>query len=285
MRWPACARAAAPLAPSLPLTAKPVPLHACALPAPRGALRPRARPRSYGGAFLGMLEDPADGLGAWGTAVDMTAFGIACNATFSSVAKLVAGGYGARPTQPGHTLLAANPEWTGPDDIGQFWERCVQRRRGCCMLFACPCPLPPSSSACLAARAHMRAFCALHACHHCSDLKRTAAQLLAPGSWATLYDARMVRTSRGRGHGLLVGSWSAGWHLWPAESGERRRWGARAGRHAVHWRRCCCTAAACAAESSSVADECVLWSPEEPPLSDVVDALNAAAEARGAAKK
>lgn len=30
----------------------------------------------------------------------------------------------------------------------------------------------------------------------------------------------MLRTSRGKGHGLLVGSYGVGWHLWAAASGE-----------------------------------------------------------------
>jgi hypothetical protein len=30
-----------------------------------------------------------------------------------------------RPLQAGHSMVAINPEWTGPADIGQFWERCA----------------------------------------------------------------------------------------------------------------------------------------------------------------
>ena len=29
--------------------------------------------------------------------------------------------------QDGHTLLAINPSWTTPADIGQLWERCDSR--------------------------------------------------------------------------------------------------------------------------------------------------------------
>lgn len=71
-----------------------------------------------------MLEDPADGLGCWSLA-GATLAAIPCNATYSSFAKLAAGGYGEAPLQPGHVLLAVNAEWTGPGDIGQPWQRWV----------------------------------------------------------------------------------------------------------------------------------------------------------------
>jgi hypothetical protein len=50
-------------------------------------------------------------------------------------------------------------------------------------------------------------------------LKQSAEQLLAPEQWQVLYSCRMLRTSRGKAFGLLVGSYGLGWHLWPAASG------------------------------------------------------------------
>lgn len=79
--------------------------------------------RRYDPQFLGMLENPADGMGCWSIGTDTTLVGLVTNATFSNFAKLCNGGYGSRPLQAGHTLVAVNPDWTGPDDIGQFWER------------------------------------------------------------------------------------------------------------------------------------------------------------------
>jgi hypothetical protein len=53
----------------------------------------------------------------------------------------------------------------------------------------------------------------------CRKLKQSAEQLLAPDQWQVLYSCRMLRTSRGKAFGLLVGSYGLGWHLWPAASG------------------------------------------------------------------
>lgn len=89
-------------------------------------------------------------------------------------------------------------------------------------------------------------------------LKQAAEALLQREAWHTLYSCRMVRTSRGRGYGLLVGAWGSGWHLWPATE----------------------------EVSSSVADGCVLSSATRPPQEEVVAALNAAADAaRGGRKR
>lgn len=77
----------------------------------------------YDPQFLGMLENPADGMGCWSVGSDTTLVGLVTNATFSNFAKLCKGGYGSRPLQQGHTLVAINPDWTGPSDIGQFWDR------------------------------------------------------------------------------------------------------------------------------------------------------------------
>lgn len=40
-----------------------------------------------------------------------------------SLLKLMDGGYGARPTQPGHMLVLLNPAWTSADSVGQPWQR------------------------------------------------------------------------------------------------------------------------------------------------------------------
>jgi hypothetical protein len=56
-------------------------------------------------------------------------------------------------------------------------------------------------------------------CNLCRKLKQSAEQLLAPEQWQVLYSCRMLRTSRGKAFGLLVGSYGLGWHLWPAASG------------------------------------------------------------------
>jgi hypothetical protein len=64
-------------------------------------------------------------MGCWSIGTDTTVVGLVTNATFSNFAKLCQGGYGSRPLQAGHTLVAVNPDWTGPQDIGQFWDRWV----------------------------------------------------------------------------------------------------------------------------------------------------------------
>jgi hypothetical protein len=64
-----------------------------------------------------------DGMGCWSIGSDTTVVGLITNATFANFAKLCQGGYGSRPLQAGHTLVAVNPDWTRPEDIGQFWDR------------------------------------------------------------------------------------------------------------------------------------------------------------------
>lgn len=54
---------------------------------------------------------------------DMTVIGGVTNPTFPSLVKLLEGGYGSRPQQPGHIILAVNPQWSTPQDIGQPWDR------------------------------------------------------------------------------------------------------------------------------------------------------------------
>ncbi|WIA36231.1 hypothetical protein OEZ86_007564 [Tetradesmus obliquus] len=172
------------------------------------ALRPLVEGvlEGYDPQFLGMLESPADGVGCWALP-DTTLAGIGTNATFASFAKLCEGGYGSRPLAAGHSVVAINPDWTGPADIGQFWER---------------------------------------------KLKQSAEELLAPEQWQVLYSCRMLRTSRGKAFGLLVGSYGLGWHLWRAGS----------------------------EESSSVqAGNCLLWSADKPEQSRVIETLNKAAAA------
>lgn len=89
-------------------------------------LRMRECKCRYDPAFLGMLEDPADGMGCWTLGKDTTLVGLVTNATFANFAKLCQGGYGDRPLRGGHTLVAINPDWTGPNDIGQLWDRSVE---------------------------------------------------------------------------------------------------------------------------------------------------------------
>ena len=55
------------------------------------------------------------------------------------------------------------------------------------------------------------------------DLKERARALLVEGGWAPLFSARMVRTSRGRAYGCLVGSWGEPWRLYAADAGGRSR--------------------------------------------------------------
>lgn len=64
-------------------------------------------------------------------------------------------------------------------------------------------------------RTHAAACCTLS----CRKLKQSAEELLAPEQWQVLYSCRMLRTSRGKAFGLLVGSYGLGWHLWRAGSG------------------------------------------------------------------
>lgn len=49
---------------------------------------------------------------------------------------------------------------------------------------------------------------------------KAAAEDVLSSPWDVLYSAQIVRTSRGKGLGLLVGSLGLGWHLWSAEEGE-----------------------------------------------------------------
>ena len=79
--------------------------------------------RSYGGRFLGMLESPADGVGAW-SAGDMTLVANLANATFPGFVRLAAGEYGAAPLAADHSLVLVNAEVTCAADIGQPWDRC-----------------------------------------------------------------------------------------------------------------------------------------------------------------
>lgn len=62
----------------------------------------------YGPQFLGMLESPADGVGAWHAAGGITVVGGVTNATFGLFARLAAGEYGGGVLQRGHLLVAVN---------------------------------------------------------------------------------------------------------------------------------------------------------------------------------
>lgn len=78
----------------------------------------------YDAKFLGLLESDSDGVGVWSLS-DTTIIGSVTSPTFTSMIKLASGGYGSRPLQPGHTLIAVNPMWGGPEGVGQIWERWV----------------------------------------------------------------------------------------------------------------------------------------------------------------
>lgn len=52
----------------------------------------------------------------------------------------------------------------------------------------------------------------------CRKLKAAAEEVLSE-PWEYLYSCQVVRTSRGKGFGLLVCSYGLGWHLWPADEG------------------------------------------------------------------
>jgi hypothetical protein len=49
-------------------------------------------------------------------------------------------------------------------------------------------------------------------------LKAAAVDVLGQ-PWEYLYSCQVVRTSRGKGFGLLVCSYGLGWHLWLADEG------------------------------------------------------------------
>ena len=59
------------------------------------------------------------------------------------------------------------------------------------------------------------------ACFSCRKLKQVAKQLLDDAEWSTLYSCEMVRTSRGRRYGMVVGSYNLGWWVFKAEDGEQ----------------------------------------------------------------
>jgi hypothetical protein len=55
----------------------------------------------------------------------------------------------------------------------------------------------------------------------CRKLKAAAEDVLST-PWDVLYSCQILRTSRGKGFGLLVCSYGLGWHLWPADEGEQK---------------------------------------------------------------
>ncbi|KAG2428709.1 hypothetical protein HXX76_011413 [Chlamydomonas incerta] len=82
----------------------------------------------YDSEFLGFLEDGADGVGLWSAGPDTSVIANVTSATVPSLLKLLDGGYGARATQPGHTVIAVNPTWTGAGSVGQPWQFELRRR-------------------------------------------------------------------------------------------------------------------------------------------------------------
>ena len=91
----------------------------------------------YRPEFVGMLESPADGIGAWrvaggpsaspaspgGGPGPITVVSGVTNATFQPFARLCAGEYGEAVLRPDHLLVCLNCVWSSSKDIGQFWER------------------------------------------------------------------------------------------------------------------------------------------------------------------
>ena len=95
----------------------------------------------YGAEYLGVLESKSDGLGVWSAdaftlvtcvgahprdleeGLTRAPASFVGNPTFKAFARLMAGDYGSRPTDPEHTMVLVNPYFTAPRDIGQPWER------------------------------------------------------------------------------------------------------------------------------------------------------------------
>ncbi|KAG2490469.1 hypothetical protein HYH03_011099 [Edaphochlamys debaryana] len=83
----------------------------------------------YEHEFLGFCEDGADGVGLWRVGADTCLIANVTNATVPSLLKLLDGGYGARASRPGSTVIAFNPTWTGDaGSVGQPWQRELRRR-------------------------------------------------------------------------------------------------------------------------------------------------------------
>ncbi|KAG2449658.1 hypothetical protein HYH02_005188 [Chlamydomonas schloesseri] len=82
----------------------------------------------YNPEFLGFLEDGADGVGLWSAGPDTSVIANVTSATVPSLLKLLDGGYGARASQPGHTVIAVNPTWTSASSVGQPWQFELRRR-------------------------------------------------------------------------------------------------------------------------------------------------------------
>jgi hypothetical protein len=54
----------------------------------------------------------------------------------------------------------------------------------------------------------------------CRKLKQAAKELIDDAEWTTLYSCELVRTSRGRSYGMVVGSYGLGWWVFKATEGE-----------------------------------------------------------------
>lgn len=66
--------------------------------------------------------------GVWATD-DTTVVANVNTATFAPFAKLCNGGFGSKPLQREHTILAVNPGWgNSADGVGQFWERQLRQQ-------------------------------------------------------------------------------------------------------------------------------------------------------------
>eukprot|EP00198_Chlamydomonas_reinhardtii_P008994 XP_001698331.1 predicted protein [Chlamydomonas reinhardtii] len=187
----------------------------------------------YNSEFLGFLEDGADGVGLWAAGPDTSVIANVTSATVPSLVKLLDGGYGARATQPGHTVIAVNPTWTSANSVGQPWQFvCAPRTsRGANGLLVRAWPHRWALYPAATPDARHLGDCVL------ASLERPPTKLLIerlaeakpamdkkcvrpshvldPAGWQTLYSARMLRSSRGA-NGLLVRAWPHRWALYPA---------------------------------------------------------------------
>lgn len=81
----------------------------------------------YDPQFLGMLEEPSDGIGVW-RCDRMTALTHVADATVGALMSLCQGKYGDSVLEPGHLLVVVNSFWTeGGGKVGQPWEVALRR--------------------------------------------------------------------------------------------------------------------------------------------------------------
>lgn len=195
----------------------------------------------YGAEFVGALEDPADGLGAWRVGGDATVVGVVYNATFEARAPGAPLGcclrcYGvlrARPRRSSRGALQTLPRVRAPPVV------CQAVRRGLRVGPHAGGPRAHCGGRVDARRRHWAAVAAVRraAAAGRAALARVAAmqgalrarRLIDDGGWAPLYAARMVRTSRGSAFGCLTGGWGEPWRLYPGDDGVAPPRAARAG--------------------------------------------------------